>query len=195
MTAESEALPVDVHVLEVTPHMHNLGGEIKVTAVVPDVSEEVPLIWIRDWDFNWQGNYQFEKPIDLPKGSKIKVQSIYDNSADNPKNPNSPPKAVRWGEQTTDEMCLCGVQVITDKPSDLIQIASMAGSSPWAGLAGGVPEVSDAAKKSGRHGQDADSEKIGNFQEEASREEGRGQRQRHGGRYGRQCSGGRRYCR
>ena len=73
------------------------------------------LVWIKDWDFNWQGSYEFEKPIRLVKGSVIHVEATYDNSADNPKNPNSPPKMVRWGEQTTDEMCLCSVQVTADR--------------------------------------------------------------------------------
>lgn len=147
VNAESSELPVNVHVMGVSPHMHNLGREFKVTASVPDRADEVPLIWIKDWDFNWQGAYQFERPIDLPKGSKIKVQAVYDNSAGNPKNPNNPPKVVRWGEQTTDEMCLCGVQVFTDKLSELTQIASMRNHELAAGLEGGVPNQADTVKK------------------------------------------------
>ena len=92
ITAESHTIPCDVHVLGITPHMHNLGREMKVTATQPDTENEIPLIWIKDWDFNWQGQYQFEKPVRLPKGSVIKMLSIYDNSAENPKNPNDPPR-------------------------------------------------------------------------------------------------------
>ena len=97
------------------------------------------MIWIKDWDFNWQGSYQFAKPIRLPKGSRIQVRAIYDNSADNTKNPNSPPKDVTWGEQTIDEMCLCSVQVFTDTPGDLRKVAAMFGHELGAGLDGGVP--------------------------------------------------------
>jgi hypothetical protein len=89
----------------------------------------------------------FEKPVRLPKGSSIKVQAVYDNSDENPKNPNSPPKPVHWGEQTTDEMCLCGVQVFTDTISDLKKVAAMRGNELGAGLDGGVPGLAGAVKK------------------------------------------------
>ncbi len=149
--AECHPIPCDVHVLGITPHMHNLGREVKVTATQPGSEEEIPLIWIKDWDFNWQGQYQFESPVRLPKGSVIKMLSIYDNSAENPKNPNDPPVDVKWGEQTNDEMCLCGVQVFTEKPSDLRLIAAMKGNEMGAGLEGGVPGLpirrSTVAKK------------------------------------------------
>lgn len=147
VTAESQELPVDVTVLAVTPHMHNLGREFKVTATRPEKEGEVPLVWIKDWDFNWQNAYQFIRPISLPKGSKIKVVAVYDNSAENPRNPNSPPKDVHWGDQTKDEMCLCGVQIITEKFSDLRDISKMSGHELAAGLEGGVPGMAEAAKK------------------------------------------------
>jgi mono/diheme cytochrome c family protein len=143
--AESQPLPVDVHVLGVSPHMHNLGREIKVVAVDPTGKKSAPLIWIKDWDFNWQGTYQFVRPIRLPKGSKIKVQAHYDNSAYNSKNPNHPPKEVKWGEQTSDEMCLVSVQVFTNTLEDLRQIATMPAYALAAGIEGGVPGVADPA--------------------------------------------------
>ena len=96
--AQSQPLPVDVKVLAIFPHMHNLGREMKAAAETPD-GRSVPLIWIRDWDFNWQGSYLFQKPVALPKGTVIKVNAVYDNSSGNPKNPSDPPKRVRWGEQ------------------------------------------------------------------------------------------------
>jgi hypothetical protein len=110
--AASFTLPVDVEVLGISPHMHLIGREMKVTAVLPDGKQQ-PMIWIRDWDFNWQGTYAYAKPVTLPKGTKLELEAYYDNSADNPKNPSDPPRPVRWGEQTTDEMCLCGLQVVT----------------------------------------------------------------------------------
>lgn len=147
--AKTEPLPADVNVLGISPHMHNLGKEMKVTAKTPDSEEEVPLIWIKDWDFSWQGQYQFAKPVRLPKGSVINVRSVYDNSAENPKNPNNPPKEVRWGEATQDEMCLCGIQVFTDKQTDLKLIASMHGNELGAGLDGGIPGQTESVKRAG----------------------------------------------
>jgi hypothetical protein len=137
VTAESAPLPVDVDALSVFPHMHLLGREMKAVAVRPD-GREVPLIWIKDWDFNWQGSYQYAKPVRLPQGTVIKVRAVYDNSADNPKNPNNPPKPVRWGEQTTDEMCLLGLQVTTDTRADLRKLAAMPGNRLGVLLGGGI---------------------------------------------------------
>lgn len=137
VTAESEVLPVDVNVLGVAPHMHLLGRKIKVTAQTTD-GRTIPLVWIKDWDFNWQGQYAFVEPVRLPKGSIVRVEAEYDNSADNPRNPNSPPKPVHWGEQTTDEMCLVGVQLTTDSMADLRAIAGLASARLGGAIVGGV---------------------------------------------------------
>ena len=147
INAATDPLPADVQVLGITPHMHNLGRQFKAVAVDPTGKRSVPLIWIKDWDFNWQGSYQFARPIRLPKGSRILVRAIYDNSAANTKNPNSPPKDVAWGEQSIDEMCLCSVQVFTDTPGDLRKVAVMFGHELGAGLDGGVPGMAALVKK------------------------------------------------
>lgn len=136
-SAQSEPLPVDVHAIGISPHMHYVGREMKVVARTPE-GRTVPLIWIKDWDFNWQGQYQFRSPVDLPKGTVITVEAFYDNSADNPANPSKPPRRVRWGEQTTDEMCLLGVQVVTDNLADLRKIIAMRGNRLGAAPSGGV---------------------------------------------------------
>jgi hypothetical protein len=86
------------------PHMHLLGKEIKVTMTLPDGVAK-PLIWIKDWDYNWQETYYLKEPMKVPAGTRFDVVAVYDNSENNPLNPNSPPKDVRYGEQTTDEMC------------------------------------------------------------------------------------------
>ncbi|MCE9606405.1 MAG: ascorbate-dependent monooxygenase [Planctomycetia bacterium] len=135
--AKSEPLPVDVNVLGLGPHMHLLGRQMKVTAATP-AGETVPLIWIKDWDFNWQGSYGYAKPIRLPKGSVIHVAAIYDNSEANPHNPNSPPKRVTWGEQTTDEMCLVSIMLTTDSLGDLRKVVGMRGARLGGALAGGA---------------------------------------------------------
>lgn len=107
-------VPTDVHLYGIAPHMHLIGREMKVTATLPDGKVE-PLIWIKDWDFNWQDQYYYAEPVALPKGTRLDLVAVYDNSSDNPFNPNDPPKRVRAGEQTTDEMCLCFLQVVPDQ--------------------------------------------------------------------------------
>ena len=101
-------LPVifDATLLTIFPHMHVLGRQMTAIATLPDGTKKT-LIDVPDWDFNWQGFYAYKQPVHLPAGSRIDLVAHYDNSADNPRNPSSPPKEVRWGEQTTDEMCLC----------------------------------------------------------------------------------------
>jgi hypothetical protein len=100
---DSLILPSDVRTFGVAAHAHYIGKEMKATAILPDGSEK-PLVWIRNWDFNWQDTYSFKEPIVLPKGTRIDVLIRYDNSAENLRNPNNPPQRVQWGEQSTDEM-------------------------------------------------------------------------------------------
>jgi hypothetical protein len=113
--------PIDLEVIGITPHMHLLGRDIRVTATLPN-GQVRPLIWIKDWDFNWQGSYQYQAPISLPKGTKIELRATYDNSSGNPKNPHSPPQPVHWGENTTDEMCIAFIQCQTRRPEDRLTV-------------------------------------------------------------------------
>jgi Copper type II ascorbate-dependent monooxygenase, C-terminal domain len=103
----------DAHLTAVVPHMHWVGKDFLLRATRPDGSI-VTLIRIDDWDFNWQATYDFVEPVALPKGTRIDMLAHYDNSAENPSNPNTPPAEVRWGEQTTDEMCIGFLQVTYD---------------------------------------------------------------------------------
>ncbi len=100
---DSFTLPSDVRVFNATAHAHYLATEMKATATLPDGSTR-PLIWIDDWDFNWQDTYVYKEPFTLPKGTRIDATITYDNSADNPRNPVSPPRRALWGEQSYDEM-------------------------------------------------------------------------------------------
>jgi hypothetical protein len=86
---------------------------MKVTATYPD-GTVAPLIYIDDWDFHWQGTYTFARPVPLPGGTRIDVDAVYDNSPANRKNPSAPPRAVGWGEATTDEMCIAFIRVTVD---------------------------------------------------------------------------------
>ncbi|MEW6305388.1 MAG: ascorbate-dependent monooxygenase [Verrucomicrobiota bacterium] len=98
-------IPADVTVLGVAPHMHLLGREMTVKATLPN-GATAPMVRVPDWDFNWQLSYAFKEPLKLPRGSKVDLTARFDNSTGNPNNPSNPPKFVRWGEQTTDEMCI-----------------------------------------------------------------------------------------
>ncbi len=114
--ASTLPLPCDVELLSVAPHMHLLGKDMTMWALVPTgekkgegqkpAMKRIDLIQIDKWDFQWQNQYYLKEPITLPKGSVVQLVSHFDNSADNPLNPNNPPEAVRWGEATTDEMCI-----------------------------------------------------------------------------------------
>ncbi len=96
-------LPVDVELDNVFEHMHLIGKTCKMWAELPDHTT-VPLIKIDDWDFSWQTTYRLKKRLSLPKGTVIHGAWTHDNSADNFRNPNSPPKRVTNGENSTDEM-------------------------------------------------------------------------------------------
>ncbi|MEQ1746001.1 MAG: T9SS type A sorting domain-containing protein [Saprospiraceae bacterium] len=95
--------PLDVSLLGVAPHCHLLGKNWRVFAVTPQ-KDTIPLMHIENWDFNWQGMYHFNKLLKLPKNTEIHAFATYDNTTNNPLNPNHPPQTVTWGESTTDEM-------------------------------------------------------------------------------------------
>jgi hypothetical protein len=105
----------DCKLLSVMPHMHMLGKEVKVTMTPPDGKPQT-LVEIKEWDYNWQETYFFKEPMDVKAGTKFDIEARYDNSDKNPRNPNSPPKFVKFGEQTTDEMCFGFLGVTADKP-------------------------------------------------------------------------------
>ncbi len=106
-------VPYDAHAVAVAPHMHWLGKDFVLKATRPDKSTAT-LIRIDDWNFNWQGTYDFVTPLALPKGTRIDMLAHFDNSARNPNNQSSPPVDVHWGEQTTDEMCIGFLQLTRD---------------------------------------------------------------------------------
>ncbi|MEP7266755.1 MAG: T9SS type A sorting domain-containing protein [Saprospiraceae bacterium] len=98
-------LPFDASLIGVAPHMHLLGQSIKTWAVAPG-NVTIPLIDIPEWDFHWQGVYQFPMIQYLPAGTFLYSKAVYDNTTNNPENPNTPPKQVTSGEATTDEMMI-----------------------------------------------------------------------------------------
>jgi mono/diheme cytochrome c family protein len=108
----------DAAVYGIFPHMHLLGRTVQVTALLPDGTTR-PMISIGDWDFNWQNYYQYAAPFRLPAGTRLKAHWTFDNSASNPANPSQPPRRVRFGEQTTNEMAALILDVIPTGPVKL----------------------------------------------------------------------------
>jgi hypothetical protein len=104
---------LEMRVINVFPHMHLIGTKIEVEKQRGSAREL--LIGIDQWDFNWQGAYTFEEPVRLPAYSQVNLRCTYDNSVNNPRNPNNPLKVVRWGEGTEDEMCLAFLGVIFER--------------------------------------------------------------------------------
>ena len=92
----------DVRLLGINPHMHLRGKSAEINVTYPDGRTE-PLLRVPKYDFNWQITYEPEGDIRLPAGTRIEAVSFYDNSPNNPFNPD-PAKEVRWGDQTYDEM-------------------------------------------------------------------------------------------
>lgn len=104
--AEGAEIPVkrDAMLVGLMPHMHVRGKAFKYDLTLPDGTTKT-LLDVPRYDFNWQIAYRFAEPYPVPAGSKIKVTAVFDNSEANPANPD-PTARVRWGDQTTDEMCI-----------------------------------------------------------------------------------------
>jgi hypothetical protein len=115
--SDSFQLPLDADVLAVYPHAHYLGKLLEGWATLPDGSRKW-LIRIPAWDTNWQAVYYYREPVFLPKDSVIHMRYHYDNSADNPRNPNNPPKRVLSGNRATDEMGHLWLQMLPRGPGD-----------------------------------------------------------------------------
>jgi len=97
-------IPADCVLMSIFPHMHLLAREVHAEATLPDGSVR-PLIDISRWSFRWQDRYFYREPFILPKGTRVHCRWVFDNSAGNPSNPFSPPRDVRFGPNSTDEMC------------------------------------------------------------------------------------------
>lgn len=98
----SMTLAQPVKLVSIQPHMHRRGKSMEVRAVYPDGRTRL-LVSVPKYDFNWQTTYVLREPLLLPAGAKIESVAHFDNSVNNPANPN-PSVAVRWGDMTTDEM-------------------------------------------------------------------------------------------
>jgi hypothetical protein len=108
--------------LSMNPHMHLRGKSFEFRVVYP-TGESQELLNVPKYSFNWQLSYVPEKPILLPKGSRIECTAHYDNSANNPDNPN-PNAEVKYGDQSWEEMMFGFFDVAVDvklSPGDLMR--------------------------------------------------------------------------
>jgi len=110
-------IPIDATAFAVMPHMHLIGKSTKIILRLPN-NDTIPIINIPHWDFHWQMAYSFKTLQKVPKGSILESTVIYDNTSENPHNPSSPPKEVRVGEGTTDEMMLTYFYYCQYQPGD-----------------------------------------------------------------------------
>ncbi len=111
-------VPLEISVRSVYPHAHYLGRRIEAWATLPDGAKRW-LVTIDDWDFDWQDEHRLVRPLRLPAGSTIHMDWTFDNSAANPHNPSSPPKHVRFGPSSTDEMAELILEVEPADPRTL----------------------------------------------------------------------------
>jgi hypothetical protein len=95
-------LPNDVEMMSYTAHMHLRGKNMMFEAVHPNGRRET-LLSVPKYDFNWQTEYKLKRPVALERGTKIVITAHFDNSANNPNNPD-PTKTIRWGEPSYEEM-------------------------------------------------------------------------------------------
>jgi hypothetical protein len=123
---DSFTLPVPVQVVGIIPHAHYVCKDMKAWAILPGGRKRW-LLWIADWDFNWQSQFRYRTPFMLPAGTRLEMLFTYDNSAENVRNPNHPPQRVQYGPGSTDEMAGIHLQVIPKDEADMHEL----GMAQW----------------------------------------------------------------
>jgi hypothetical protein len=129
-------IPANARILAFMPHMHVRGKAYRYELELPGASKTTVLD-IPNYDFNWQLRYELREPMDAPRGAVLHGTAWYDNSTDNPANPD-PTKTVRWGPQTVDEMMLGYIEyyLVDEDPAKPMDIGGRGGLRARAGAAG-----------------------------------------------------------
>jgi len=119
-------LPVPVQLHAIYPHAHYVCRRMRATATLPDQSVRT-LFAIDDWDFDWQDDYRYRKPMLLPAGTRVAMEYVYDNSEANDNNPVRPLQRVRFGQESADEMGTLTLSLTVRNPQerDRLQLASV----------------------------------------------------------------------
>jgi Flp pilus assembly protein TadD len=121
VVSDSFTLPVAADLLAIYPHAHYIGKRIEAWATLPQ-GRRVPLIEIKDWDINWQASYPYRTPVSLPAGTTVAMRIVYDNSTANPRNPLKPPRRVKTGNRSEDEMGHVWLQLLPKHKEDRLKI-------------------------------------------------------------------------
>jgi peroxiredoxin len=111
----------DAQLLSLVPHMHWRGKDYYYELIYPDGRKET-LLSVPRWDFNWQNTYQFTEPIKIPKGARLHAVAHWDNSRNNPYNPD-PSQEVRFGLQTWEEMMVGWAVYTWEQPDTAEKLA------------------------------------------------------------------------
>jgi hypothetical protein len=112
---ECHTFDKDMYITSLTPHMHLRGKSMEMSVIYPDGRRET-LLEVPHYDFNWQITYRAAKPIFIPKGTRLFIDAHFDNSANNPMNPD-PKIPVRWGAASETEMMDGWVEYVDAQPS------------------------------------------------------------------------------
>jgi hypothetical protein len=106
----------DKMLLSITPHMHYRATDATYELTRPNGKKEI-LLSVPHYNFNWQLVYRFQDPVYVEQGSLLTVTAHYDNSANNPANPD-PSKVLRWGDKSEEEMMTSWIEYLDAKPKD-----------------------------------------------------------------------------
>jgi len=104
----------DKLLLSITPHMHYRGHDVTYELIRPGGRREI-LLSVPGYNFNWQLVYRMQDPVRVEKGSRLIVTAHYDNSPNNPANPD-PSQAIRWGDKSEEEMMTSWIEYFDAKP-------------------------------------------------------------------------------
>ncbi len=112
----------DVLLLSMFPHMHLRGKDFHYEVIYPDGGKET-LLNVPRYDFNWQTSFVLNEPMKLPAGTTMHCTAHFDNSENNPANPD-PTKIVRWGDQTWEEMMIGWFDIALPRDAKISEVLS-----------------------------------------------------------------------
>ncbi len=113
---ECHSFSKDIYITSLTPHMHYRGKSMRIMADYPDGRKET-LLYVPEYNFHWQITYRPVEPIHLPKGSRVEIEAHFDNSRNNPLNPD-PGKTIRWGSASENEMMDGWIEFLDSPPAN-----------------------------------------------------------------------------
>lgn len=114
-------VPADLRIHAIYPHAHRIGSWMDATLVLPDGTRKL-LYRIDHWDFDWQDDHRFREPVRVAAGTRIEARWAFDNRSSNPSNPYAPPRTIRFGPSSDDEMATLSLTVEPAGPMARLQL-------------------------------------------------------------------------